>query len=60
MNDEMITPMSYECPACLSKPGEECTQPTNTSRKAVSWFHYAREAVAWDAAADAARKRRGL
>lgn len=52
--------MQFECPACLSRPGQECTQPTDTGRKAVHWFHYAREAVAWDAAAAAARKRRGL
>lgn len=31
------------CPNCNAMPGEPCTQPTNESRRAVRWFHFARE-----------------
>lgn len=31
-----------ECPTCLSVPGEDCTQPTDTGRKYVSWEHSSR------------------
>lgn len=37
---------SVLCPACLSKPGFPCTQPTSESRVAVRWVHYARVAKA--------------
>jgi hypothetical protein len=33
------------CPNCQAKPGEACTQPTEFSRKAVTWFHAARVAA---------------
>jgi hypothetical protein len=39
----LASPISVACPACYSKPGEKCTQPTDTSRRDVSWFHFARE-----------------
>jgi hypothetical protein len=37
-----VGPLAYTCPNCQAKPGERCTQPTDTSRKPVSWFHSAR------------------
>lgn len=37
------TPKDRPCPACQARAGEPCTQPTNTARKPVSWFHLARE-----------------
>lgn len=46
MNDEEILPIDVECPACLAKPLHPCTQPTDTGRRAVSWFHLARIAEA--------------
>lgn len=39
-------PRSVTCPACQSPPGKACTQPTNDSRVAVSWFHLSRESAA--------------
>lgn len=27
------------CPVCQAKPGQLCTQPTETTRTAVSWMH---------------------
>jgi hypothetical protein len=46
MTDEPIIltgPITRVCPACNAKPGQPCTQPTDTSRRNVSWFHYPRE-----------------
>lgn len=37
--------MSVACPACHSKPGKPCTQPTNTGRKPVAWVHLVRESA---------------
>lgn len=34
------------CPNCQAKPGEPCTQPTNTARRPVRWYHFARDAEA--------------
>lgn len=31
------------CPNCQARPGEPCTQPTDTGRVAVPWFHLSRE-----------------
>lgn len=31
-----------ECPNCHSKPGEACTQPTDTGRRPVAWVHLSR------------------
>lgn len=31
------------CPACNAQPGHACTVPTDTTRRAVPWFHYSRE-----------------
>jgi hypothetical protein len=39
-------PRDVACPACYSPAGQPCTQPTDTSRKPVSWVHYAREHAA--------------
>lgn len=36
-------PLAVACPACQSPAGERCTQPTDTTRKPVEWFHVARE-----------------
>ena len=33
------------CPNCNAQPGRKCTQPTDSGRKEVSWFHLARERV---------------
>ena len=44
-----VGPKAYPCPNCQSKPGDKCTQPTNTGRKPVDWFHDARvsKAAGW-------------
>jgi hypothetical protein len=35
------------CPACNAQPRKPCTQPTNTGRVAVRWYHLSRvEALA--------------
>ncbi len=31
--------MTTVCPVCQSKPGQLCTQPTDTTRKPVNWMH---------------------
>ena len=48
--------MSYDdlkvpCPNCQAKPGERCTQPTDTGRRPVDWVHAARHdaAIGWNA-----------
>ncbi|WNM68805.1 hypothetical protein SEA_SOOS_75 [Gordonia phage Soos] len=33
---------SVVCPNCNAQPTKPCTQPTDTGRKNVSWFHHAR------------------
>ncbi|QKY79991.1 hypothetical protein PQD13_gp79 [Gordonia phage Clawz] len=30
------------CPNCNAQPGHPCTQPTDTGRRNVTWFHNAR------------------
>lgn len=30
------------CPACMSRPGERCTAPTDDGQREVTWLHYAR------------------
>ncbi len=42
MTLELVGALDIMCPACLARPGKPCTQPTETSRKNVSWFHFAR------------------
>lgn len=34
--------LEVRCPACQSRPGQGCTQPTNTGRRTVAWWHTAR------------------
>lgn len=34
---------TMDCENCNAKPGEPCTQPTDTSRKPVAWVHLTRE-----------------
>jgi len=45
MKNELL----HWCPACQVGPGEPCTQPTDTGRTAVAWFHSSRsnKAVKW-------------
>lgn len=31
-----------ECPTCQAKAGAPCTQPTDTGRRAVNWWHLSR------------------
>jgi hypothetical protein len=31
------------CPNCHARPGEPCTQPTESGRRNVPWFHLSRE-----------------
>lgn len=38
------------CKNCQSKPGFACTQPTDTGRKPVPWYHSVREQDALEAA----------
>jgi hypothetical protein len=45
-------PMDVQCPACFSKPGEDCTQATSTGRKDVTWFHLSRITLAEEEAGD--------
>lgn len=42
----MKKPYEVACPACLARPGEPCTQATDTGRKPVTWFHVSREDLA--------------
>ncbi|WP_158636103.1 zinc finger domain-containing protein [Tsukamurella sputi] len=34
--------VALPCPACAARPGEKCTEPTNTGRRRVEWLHYSR------------------
>lgn len=36
------TQINFFCRNCQSHPGKKCTQPTDTGRKTVSWFHSVR------------------
>lgn len=36
-------PIDFKCAACGARPLSPCTAPTNTSRRPVQWFHFARE-----------------
>lgn len=36
-------PIGIVCTTCNAGPGKRCTQPTETGRRDVSWFHGARE-----------------
>ncbi|UVF61619.1 hypothetical protein SEA_GENAMY16_66 [Gordonia phage Genamy16] len=38
--------LMVDCPNCLAKPHERCTQPTDTGRKPVRWVHLKRENAA--------------
>lgn len=38
-------PRDVVCPNCNAQPGKACTQPTNTARSRVNWYHLARERV---------------
>lgn len=31
------------CPACNAQPGRPCTQPTDNTRKPVTWVHLSRQ-----------------
>ena len=42
---ERLTKLWRHCPNCQARPGEPCTQPTNTTRRPVKWFHSGREAI---------------
>ena len=39
-------PVLVACTACNAQPGQPCTQPTNTTREMVSWYHRVREDAA--------------
>lgn len=44
-----MNPAEVGCPACGAHAGEPCTAPTTTNlngRRAVTWHHYARIALA--------------
>lgn len=49
MTQPEVDPKSATCPNCQARPGEPCTQPTETGRKKVTWTHLSREAAAHDA-----------
>lgn len=36
------TVLAVSCPNCQAKPGEPCTQPTDTGRRPVAFVHSAR------------------
>lgn len=42
----MANPRVVACPNCNAKPGEPCSQPTDTGRRDVNWYHSAREGAA--------------
>lgn len=42
----VVTPLLVACPNCQAQPGKPCTQPTDTGRRDVRWFHLAREDAA--------------
>jgi len=46
MSETPKDPQRYECDSCFSKPGYPCTQPTDFSRRDVTWFHLARKGAA--------------
>jgi len=49
----MMNPaLDVTCPNCHAPAGEPCTQPTDTGRNPVKWFHDAREALAQHGMAD--------
>ena len=35
-------PLDVLCPVCQSKGSQACTQPTDTGRRQVLWYHSAR------------------
>lgn len=37
---------TVRCPTCQAPPGSPCTQPTDSSRRDVTWVHSARRALA--------------
>lgn len=42
----MAAPADVVCPNCNAQPGQPCTQPTNTARTPVLWYHFGRESLA--------------
>lgn len=38
-----ISPLRVVCLTCGAQRDMRCTQPTNTGRRAVDWFHLTRE-----------------
>lgn len=41
-------PRDVVCPNCNAPVGSPCTQPTDTGRRIVRWFHIAREDKVYD------------
>jgi hypothetical protein len=41
-----MTPRQVICPVCNARPGHPCNAPTDTGRRNVRWYHYAREELA--------------
>lgn len=43
MVGRMLKELLVSCPACFADVGDPCTEPTNTGRRNVRWFHTKRE-----------------
>lgn len=42
---QYLPPREAVCGNCNAQKGKPCTQPTDTGRVAVAWFHFVRESV---------------
>lgn len=42
----MTHPANHVCPNCNAQPHQPCTQPTDSTRTPVTWFHESRIALA--------------
>lgn len=42
---KMRAELGATCPNCHAGPGRPCTQPTDTGRRDVGWFHTSRTDV---------------
>lgn len=40
-----VSPRTVGCPNCQAPAEKPCTQPTDTGRREINWYHYARIAA---------------
>lgn len=43
-----MSPYDVDCPACYAPAGQQCTAPTDRTRRPVTWTHYRRDDAAHD------------